>query len=91
LIASCRVAPYGKGTRTLVNKQVRNTFELDPKKFRLSDAWNSPIAAVTKTVAERLGLPADQLEARAGLLIQPSLSALRGPSNFGSRRNGDCR
>src|SRR5258708_1535521 len=36
LVASCQVAPYGKGTQTLVNKNVRNTFELDPKKFRLS-------------------------------------------------------
>src|SRR6266568_1218941 len=28
LVAHCRVAPYGKGTETLVDKKVRNTFEL---------------------------------------------------------------
>ncbi len=44
LVASCQVAPYGKGAQTLVNKNVRNTFELDPKKFRVSDAWNAAIA-----------------------------------------------
>src|SRR5947209_3405866 len=44
LVASCHVAAYGKGTQTLVNKKVRNTFELDAKKFRLSDAWQLAIA-----------------------------------------------
>ncbi|REJ76643.1 MAG: 2OG-Fe(II) oxygenase [Planctomycetota bacterium] len=69
LIASCRVAPYGKGTRTLVNKKVRNTFELDPKKFQLGEAWNSAIADAMPTVAQQLGLPADQLESRLYKLL----------------------
>ncbi|HEV3259068.1 MAG TPA: 2OG-Fe(II) oxygenase [Gemmataceae bacterium] len=69
LIASCRVAPYGKGTQTLVNKKVRNTFELDPKKFRLSEAWNVAIADAMRPVAEQLGLPAEQLEARLYKLL----------------------
>jgi hypothetical protein len=69
LVASCQVAPYGKGTQTLVDKQVRNTFELDPKKFRLSDAWNAAIADAMRPVAELLGLPAEQLEARLYKLL----------------------
>ena len=69
LVASCQVAPYGKGTQTLVNKQVRNTFELDPKRFRLSDAWNVAIADAMRPVAELLGLPAEQLEARLYKLL----------------------
>src|SRR5438874_4113442 len=64
LIATCRVAPYGKGTETLVDTRVRNTFELDPEQFRLGDEWNSAIADATRTVADSLGLPADRLEAR---------------------------
>jgi hypothetical protein len=43
LIASCHLAPFGKGLQTLVDKTVRNTLELDPKKFCLSDAWNSSV------------------------------------------------
>src|SRR5438874_264771 len=39
LIATCRPAPYGKGTETLVDTRVRKTFELDPQKFRLGDEW----------------------------------------------------
>jgi hypothetical protein len=69
LVARCRVAPYGKGTQTVVNKKVRNTFELDPKKFRLSDAWNAAIANVMRPVAHQLGLPAEQLEARLYKLL----------------------
>jgi len=69
LVASCQVAPYGKGTQTLVNKKVRNTFELDPKKFRLSDAWNMAIADAMSPVAELLGLPAERLEARLYKLL----------------------
>jgi hypothetical protein len=69
LVASCQIAPYGKGTQTLVNKKVRNTFELDPRKFCLSDAWNSAIADALRPVAEQLGLPAEQLEARLYKLL----------------------
>ncbi len=63
LIATCRVAPYGKGTETLIDARVRKTFELDPQKFRLGDEWNSAIAGATRTVADSLGLPAERLEA----------------------------
>ena len=48
---------------------MRNTFELDPKKFRLSDEWNSAIADAMRPVAEQLGLPAEQLEARLYKLL----------------------
>ncbi len=69
LVAACRVAPYGKGTETLVDTKVRKTFELDPIKFRLSDEWNSAMASLMPAVAERLGLPADQLEGKLYKLL----------------------
>ena len=69
LVASCQVAPYGKGTATLVNKKVRDTFELDPKKLHLSGAWNVAVADAMRQVAEQLGLPAEQLEARLYKLL----------------------
>ncbi len=69
LIAACRVAPYGKGTETLVDARVRKTFELDPRKFSLGDEWNSAIADAARTVADSLGLPADRLEARLYKLL----------------------
>ncbi len=69
LVAHGQVAPYGKGTQTLVDKKVRNTFELDPQTFRLSAAWEAAIAAALRPVAEQLGLPAEQLEARLYKLL----------------------
>ncbi len=69
LIAACHVAPYGKGTETLIDERVRKTFELDPQKFRLSDEWSLAIADATRTVAGALGLSADQLEARLYKLL----------------------
>jgi hypothetical protein len=69
LIAQCRVAPYGKGTRTLVNRKVRNTFELDPKKFRLSDDWSSAVAGAARLAAEQLDLPAEEVEAKLYKLL----------------------
>jgi hypothetical protein len=69
LVAHGRPAPYGKGTRTLVNRSIRNTCELDPKKFRLSKAWNAAIADAMRPVAEELGLPAEQLDARLYKLL----------------------
>lgn len=69
LIAQCQVAPYGKGTRTLVDAKVRKTFELGPEQFQVSDDWNKAIALTTRAVAEELGLPPDQFEARPYKLL----------------------
>ncbi len=69
LIASCQVAPYGKGTKTLVDRDVRNTYELNPEQFRLSKAWDAAVADVTRSVADGLGLPPDRLEARLYKLL----------------------
>ncbi len=64
-----KVAPYGKGTKTLVNKKVRNTCELDPKNFQLAGTWNEAIADAVAEVADALGLPADRLEAKLYKLL----------------------
>ena len=62
LIALCKQAPFGQGTKTLVDKKIRNAYQLDPDQFVLSNpAWEEAIRATTRTVAERLGLPADDL------------------------------
>jgi predicted 2-oxoglutarate/Fe(II)-dependent dioxygenase YbiX len=69
LIAACRVAPYGKGAKTLVDRKVRNTYELDPQKFQLAEAWGQAIAEVTEQAAAQLGLPTGQLEAKLYKLL----------------------
>ena len=69
LVARCHTAPYGKGTKTLVDTKVRRTLELDPDEFRLGDDWDAAIAEATRHVAAQLGLPAEQLEARLYKLL----------------------
>jgi hypothetical protein len=69
LVGQCQVAAYGKGTQTLVDRKVRNTFELDPQKFRLSQEWNSAVARAAQLAAEQLGLPGEQVEARLYKLL----------------------
>lgn len=69
LVAACRVAPYGKGTHTLVDDRVRKTFELDPTKFTLGSGWTAAVADATRTAAQALGLPAGRLEARLYKLL----------------------
>src|SRR5437588_11886972 len=44
LVGQCRVARYGKGSRTFVDKKVRDTLELDPKKFQLRREWDAAVA-----------------------------------------------
>lgn len=44
LAGLCRVAPYGKGTKTLVNRKVRDTLELDNERFRLGPEWSAGVA-----------------------------------------------
>ena len=69
LIKVCKVAPYGKGTKTVVNKKVRNSYELSPSKFHLSDVWTQSIEEATRQVATQLGLPEDQLQAKPYKLL----------------------
>ncbi len=69
LVEQCQIAPFGKGTKTLVDTKVRKTFELSPDRFRVSDQWNSKIADVIATVASELGLPPDELQAELYKLL----------------------
>src|SRR5690348_5854758 len=56
LIAQGRIAPYGKGTQTLVDTTVRKTHELDPQQFHLSPEWDAAVAAAARDAAGQLGL-----------------------------------
>ncbi len=69
LIRAGKTAPFGQGTATLVDKKVRNTWELDPAQFRLSDEWSAAIAKALPSIAKQLGLPAAQLEVRLYKLL----------------------
>jgi hypothetical protein len=59
LIAKARQAPYGKGSQTLVDTSVRNTWELDPEQFTLtSPAWYGYFRQLCAKVALQMGIEA---------------------------------
>jgi len=63
LIAAARIAPFGKGTETLVDTKVRKTFEIDASQIQLSATWEKTIDEVVSRVATDLGLTDLQLRA----------------------------
>lgn len=57
LIAVSKQAPYGRGTKTVVDTNVRKVRELDPGRFELRNpAWNTCVEEITATVQSKLGL-----------------------------------
>ncbi|RSM10967.1 hypothetical protein CEP52_003205 [Fusarium oligoseptatum] len=57
MIAKARQAPYGKGSETIVDTSVRNTWELDPGQFELRDpTWIAQLQILCKQVAKTLGI-----------------------------------
>ena len=70
LINLCRQAPYGKGTETLVDTDVRRVWELDPEQFQLTNPkWDEFVASVVADVQEALGLAGQKLVARLYKLL----------------------
>jgi len=57
LIKLCRQAPYGKGTETVVDTDVRRVWELDPDRFQLTNPkWDDLVVAIVSDVQQALGL-----------------------------------
>ena len=59
LIQHCSKAPYGKGEATLYNDVVRNTWQLNPEQFRITNPkWNQMIGhLLDDKVKSGLGVP----------------------------------
>ncbi len=70
LIKLCRQAPYGKGTETVVDTDVRRVWELDPAQFQLTNPkWDEFIASIVDDVKETLGLGRQKLVAHLYKLL----------------------
>lgn len=66
--AAATQAPFGKGTETVVDTTVRDTFEMNPDKFSFKNpAWTEFLQTVTKKVADGLGLRPERPPPRAEL------------------------
>lgn len=70
LIKQCRQAPYGKGTETLVDTDVRRTWELDPDQFQLTNPkWEELVEEIVANVQHELGLEERKLTAHLYKLL----------------------
>ncbi|PHH91119.1 hypothetical protein CDD83_1600 [Cordyceps sp. RAO-2017] len=59
LVAAARQAPYGKGSETIVDTSVRNTWELDATQFAFENpAWPGYLGWLCRHVAQQLGIGA---------------------------------
>ncbi len=70
LIKLGRQAPYGKGTETVVDTNVRRVWELDPGQFQLTNPkWDKLVAAILQDVQRALGLEDRKLAAHLYKLL----------------------
>ncbi|KAL7496125.1 hypothetical protein ACHAWT_005551 [Skeletonema menzelii] len=67
----CEQAPFGRGAKTIVDKSVRDTFQLDPAFFQITNpAWKTDLDAITKSVCQDLGVQYNlKVEARLYKLL----------------------
>ena len=57
LIAASNLAPYGRGEQTLVDTQVRRTWQIDADRVRLQGRhWDKTLEAIVARVTEGLGV-----------------------------------
>ncbi|KAL8800983.1 MAG: hypothetical protein Q9182_004775 [Xanthomendoza sp. 2 TL-2023] len=67
LVQACHRAPFGKGSQTIVDQNVRKTWELNPDQFELlNPAWPLVIDNLTKTISKELGC-APEVSVKANL------------------------
>ncbi|KAI8295865.1 Nicotinate catabolism cluster-specific transcription factor [Colletotrichum sp. SAR 10_98] len=70
LIEKARQAPFGKGSDTVVDTTVRNTWELDPTQFELRNPqWNAIINQLCARAAQDMGINAPIIPDLYKLLI----------------------
>ena len=55
----CLQAPFGRGSKTIVDKKVRNTLQLSPEHFQISNpSWGVQLKKLVKNVCTDLGVAA---------------------------------
>lgn len=65
-----RQAPYGRGTQTLVDTEVRRVWEIDAERVALSNPeWSNALQQVVRTVQSELGLEKQELDAHLYKLL----------------------
>jgi hypothetical protein len=62
LAAKCHQSPFGKGSQTVVDLSVRNTWELNADQFQIRNAmWDRYVLELTKKAVRELGVSNDDM------------------------------
>jgi hypothetical protein len=89
LIAQCVQAPYGKGVQTVVDTKVRRVWELDPRRFKLTNPrWEELIETIVAQVREALGLSDRKLGAHLYKLLLYEKGSFFLPHRDGEKLDG---
>lgn len=68
VIGGCRQAPFGKGERTIVDKEVRDTWEMDAAKVHFDNpVWAAFMQRAAREVCAGLGVNYDASKPRCEL------------------------
>ncbi|KAF8596409.1 hypothetical protein BDV93DRAFT_480289 [Ceratobasidium sp. AG-I] len=68
LIEICNQAPFGKGDSTIVDKQVRDTWELDASKVGFTNPlWADFLQKTTRNISSNLGVDLEVVQPKAEL------------------------
>ncbi|KAH0022252.1 hypothetical protein KCU78_g5824, partial [Aureobasidium melanogenum] len=92
LIKVARQAPFGKGEQTIVDTSFRNTWELNPSQFSLSDKWQPYVDTLMRSACDGLGVKTNDVRAELykmllyekGAMFKPHADSEKTKGMFGT-------
>ena len=92
LIKVAHQAPFGKGEETIVDTNIRNTWELNPNQFTLGKNWQSYVDGLAQMACEDLGVQTTTIRAdlykmllyEKGAMFKPHADSEKSPGMFGT-------
>ena len=89
LIAAAERAPYGKGPETVVDRSVRDCWQIDAANVDVGGgAWSDTLAQIVGRAAEGLGCPRERTEARLYKLLVYEPGGFFGAHRDSEKANG---
>lgn len=70
IIKQCSQAPYGKGEETIIDRDVRRVWQLEPKQFDFNNPeWEIKIKKILKEIQNQLGLESKKISSELYKLL----------------------
>ena len=92
IIQAAHRAPFGRGTETVVDTSVRNTWELNPDQFSLGERWQPYVNTLAAQACYELGVDHKHVRAELykmllyekGAMFKPHADSEKTPGMFGT-------